>query len=233
MRKTIHFVIPPKPANTDELSDEDLEKVAGGTSHRVRIVLELKGLATSRSTTCARASSASRLLSAQPAGPVAAARRRRGAISQSLAIIEYLDRIRPPPLLPKDRGRAGAGTLVRAERSHARSTRSTTCGCCSISRTRSARPGRARLVVPPLDPGGLRGLERCCGDTETGRFCHGDRPTWRTSASCRRWSAPTAGNPTSGPIRTCGVSTTPAWSSRRSSAPCRQASPTPNDPGNR
>jgi hypothetical protein len=28
--KTIHFVIPPKPANTDELSDEDLEKVAGG-----------------------------------------------------------------------------------------------------------------------------------------------------------------------------------------------------------
>lgn len=28
--KTIHFVIPPKPANVDELSDEDLEKVAGG-----------------------------------------------------------------------------------------------------------------------------------------------------------------------------------------------------------
>ena len=28
--KTIHFVIPAKPANTDELSDEDLEKVAGG-----------------------------------------------------------------------------------------------------------------------------------------------------------------------------------------------------------
>ena len=28
--KTIHFVIPPKPANSDELSEEDLEKVAGG-----------------------------------------------------------------------------------------------------------------------------------------------------------------------------------------------------------
>ena len=28
--KTIHFVIPPEPANADELSDEDLEKVAGG-----------------------------------------------------------------------------------------------------------------------------------------------------------------------------------------------------------
>ena len=27
---TIHFVIPPKPSNADDLSDEDLEKVAGG-----------------------------------------------------------------------------------------------------------------------------------------------------------------------------------------------------------
>ena len=28
--KTIHFVIPAKPASADELSDQDLEKVAGG-----------------------------------------------------------------------------------------------------------------------------------------------------------------------------------------------------------
>ena len=28
--KTIHFVIPLKPANADQLSDEDVEKVAGG-----------------------------------------------------------------------------------------------------------------------------------------------------------------------------------------------------------
>ena len=28
--KTIHFVIPAKPTNADELSDEDLEKIAGG-----------------------------------------------------------------------------------------------------------------------------------------------------------------------------------------------------------
>ena len=28
--QTVHFVIPPKPRNADELSDEDLEKVAGG-----------------------------------------------------------------------------------------------------------------------------------------------------------------------------------------------------------
>ena len=34
--KTIHFVIPPKPANSDELSEEDLEKVAGGIDHHRR-----------------------------------------------------------------------------------------------------------------------------------------------------------------------------------------------------
>ena len=34
--KTIHFVIPAKPPKADELSDEDLEKVAGGmTRHRL------------------------------------------------------------------------------------------------------------------------------------------------------------------------------------------------------
>ena len=32
--KTIHFVIPAKPTNADELSDEDLEKVAGGVDLR-------------------------------------------------------------------------------------------------------------------------------------------------------------------------------------------------------
>ena len=33
------FVIPPKPANADELSDEDLEKVAGGIDLFTGIVL--------------------------------------------------------------------------------------------------------------------------------------------------------------------------------------------------
>ena len=37
--KTIHFVIPPKPANADELSDEDLEKVAGGIDIITGVVL--------------------------------------------------------------------------------------------------------------------------------------------------------------------------------------------------
>ena len=37
--KTIHFVIPPKPANVDELSDEDLEKVAGGVDAITGIIV--------------------------------------------------------------------------------------------------------------------------------------------------------------------------------------------------
>ena len=43
--KTIHFVIPPKPANTDELSDEDLEKVAGGVDLITGIVIGVAALA--------------------------------------------------------------------------------------------------------------------------------------------------------------------------------------------
>ena len=37
--KTIHFVIPPKPANADELSDEDLEKIAGGVDAITGIIV--------------------------------------------------------------------------------------------------------------------------------------------------------------------------------------------------
>ena len=39
--KTIHFVIPPKPGNADELSEEDLEKVAGGIDVFVGTVIVL------------------------------------------------------------------------------------------------------------------------------------------------------------------------------------------------
>ena len=48
--KTIHFVIPAKPATSDELSDEDLEKVAGGLDVTfalliVPVVLAVVGMA--------------------------------------------------------------------------------------------------------------------------------------------------------------------------------------------
>jgi hypothetical protein len=36
---TLHFSIPPAPANLNELSDEDLERVAGGTDIAVTLVV--------------------------------------------------------------------------------------------------------------------------------------------------------------------------------------------------
>ena len=44
--KTIHFVIPPKPANSDEISEEDLEKVAGGIDIVVLPFILAAGLVT-------------------------------------------------------------------------------------------------------------------------------------------------------------------------------------------
>jgi Nitrile hydratase, alpha chain len=49
--KTIHFVIPPKPANADELSDEDLEKVAGGIDLATVSVLVVAAMATASAAT--------------------------------------------------------------------------------------------------------------------------------------------------------------------------------------
>jgi hypothetical protein len=46
--KTIHFVIPPRPANADGLLDEDLEKVAGDIDAATILVLGGLALTTSR-----------------------------------------------------------------------------------------------------------------------------------------------------------------------------------------
>ena len=41
---TLHFAIPPAPANLTELSDEDLEKVAGGTEFVVMAITGALGI---------------------------------------------------------------------------------------------------------------------------------------------------------------------------------------------
>jgi len=43
---TLHFSIPPAPSNFAELSDEDLEKVAGGTDFAVGAILGTLAVAT-------------------------------------------------------------------------------------------------------------------------------------------------------------------------------------------
>ena len=58
--RTIHFVIPPKPAQADQLSDEDLEKVAGGidfvTGMAIFTAIAVVGMSTVAANATTRAS---------------------------------------------------------------------------------------------------------------------------------------------------------------------------------
>ncbi|MEI9928987.1 MAG: maleylacetoacetate isomerase [Rhizomicrobium sp.] len=100
-------------------------------------------------------------------------------ITQSLAIIEYLDEIHPePPLLPKDAfGRARARALAYAV-------------ACDIHPVNNLRVGRfLKREYAKSDEEifawqrhwieiGFDALETTLArDTETGAFCHGDTPT--------------------------------------------------------
>jgi len=100
-------------------------------------------------------------------------------ITQSLAIIEYLDETHPePPLLPPDAaGRARARSLAQA----------LACDIHPINNLRVLRYLTRELRVDEAAKNawyrhwvelGLAALEtRLVNERETGRFCHGDLPT--------------------------------------------------------
>jgi hypothetical protein len=46
----LHFTLPPAPSNLTELSDEDLERVAGGTDVAATIILAVIGAVTGGAT---------------------------------------------------------------------------------------------------------------------------------------------------------------------------------------
>ena len=152
-----------------------------GTSHRVRIALNLKGLAYKsvpvhllkgeQRQADYRALNPQGLLPLLDDGDV--------RVSQSLAIIEYLDRTRPdPPLLPADpAGQARVRSLALT----------IACEMHPLANLRVLRYLKAPLGLdqPTRDAWcrhwmeeGFAALERrLASEPGTGRFCHGDTPT--------------------------------------------------------
>ena len=152
-----------------------------GTSHRVRIALNLKGLAYEPvHVHLARGEQRQeRYLALNPQGLLPLLEDDEARISQSLAIIEYLERTHPePPLLPEDAaGQARVRSLALI------------CACdmhpLNNLRVLNYLKDTLGLDQPARDAWcrhwmreGFAALEqRLATEPETGRFCHGDRPT--------------------------------------------------------
>jgi maleylacetoacetate isomerase len=149
-------------------------------SYRVRIVLALKDLnydyvpvhltKNEQFNESYAAVSAARLVPTLQDGDV--------AVTQSLAICEYLDETHPePPLLPKDAaGRARVRALAL----------DIACEIHPLNNLRVLRYLVRDLKVSEEDKNrwyrhwvetGLETVERQLQDARTGRFCHGDAPT--------------------------------------------------------
>jgi maleylacetoacetate isomerase/maleylpyruvate isomerase len=149
-------------------------------SYRVRIALALKGLEFDYQSVhlskdeqfneSYAAVSASRLVPTLVDGDT--------VLTQSLAIVEYLDEMHPePPLLPRD---AVARARVRAL------AYDVACEIHPLNNLRVLRYLVRDLKVSEEDKNrwyrhwvetGLEAVERQLADPRTGRFCHGDAPT--------------------------------------------------------
>jgi maleylpyruvate isomerase len=150
-------------------------------SYRVRIALELKGLAYEYVSYVLRRGDqrSDGFLKLNPQGLVPALELDGGTVlAQSAAIIEYLDEAHPnPPLLPKKPlARARVRAIAQAI-------------CCDIHPLNNLRVLKYlsnELALPDEVRDrwyhhwitvGFEGLEKqLAGEPETGRFCHGDTP---------------------------------------------------------
>ena len=152
-------------------------------AYRVRIALNLKGLAPERAFVHLRrdAQRDADYLALNPQGLVPVLVTDDGAVlTQSLAIIEYLEETHPsPPLLPRD---ADGRARVRAHRArdrlrHPSAQQPARAAVPAGTRSASPRSRRTRWYRYWIDVG-LEALEiQLSRDAATGRFCHGDAPT--------------------------------------------------------
>jgi len=117
-----------------------------------------------------------------PLGLVPALETGGGAVlTQSLAIIEWLEETHPdPPLLPRDplpRARVRAFALTIA------------CGCSGISSGRwASRNRRSTIGTATGSPRDCRRWKRCWrAMAATGRIASGRRQAWPTCCWCRNW----------------------------------------------
>lgn len=177
-----------------------------GTSHRVRIALNLKGLAFDPVYVHLAKGEQRQAdyLAVNPQGLLPLLEDGEARISQSLAIIEYLERTNPePPLLPKDpvgEARVRSLALICA------------CDMHPLGNLRVLKYLKEPLVVDEAARDawcrhwmglGLAALEqRLADDPETGRFCHGDQPTLADVClvpqvvSAQRWNTSLGAYPT-------------------------------------